>query len=638
LHHPHLHFFVSCGIRTITMKKQLLISALCLATYGAHAQTDGNSAADNGTTFEKCKYFVKTPPLREILKTLTPVDDEALSASATAKPINPMRHADLSEISDIGLSETGGVDLALQSEFGTKKDGGFRAAVNFTGQFGAFPPDPSGAAGPNHFVQAVNSTYRIWAKNGDAETPPYSLNTLWDRAGAGDPIVMYDRFAERWFISQFYGAPGGGSDNGILIAVSETSDPLGAYYAYEFGYTLFPDYPKYSVWSNAYFMSANSSSADCSAFEREKMLVGDPTAGVIKMNFPSMYLLFNSVAPAYAEGPEEPDMDEPCYFFAVQDNAFPGVSSDHIKILKATIDWDAPLTSSVTDHQELNTAAFNANFSGGWTENLTQKGSTQRLDAIPGIFLYRVQYRRFADHNTIVLCHNVNVGGNRAGMRWYELRDEDDGNWSIYQQGTYAPDAENSRWLGNLAMDAQGNIAMAYSFTGTNHYPGIRYTGRFKDDPLGEMTVPELTAVEGESAQTGAGRYGDYSQMSMDPTDDMTFWFTGEFIGGGASRRTRIFSFSSWHIAGVESSNTAVPFFNAYQPQPHQLQLNWKDIADEKMTLSVHDSRGRLILTQLLSGHSNGELIELSETTNGIYILTLTGEKTHLSRKIYLGR
>lgn len=619
------------------MKKQFILTAVCLATFAANSQSPSTTNPVNGTTYEQCRFFVKTPPLRDMLKTLTPVDDKALSENAKAHPINPMRHGDLSEISDIGLSETGGVDLVRQLKNGTKTNGGFRLNLNIDGQYGAFPPDPSGAAGPNHYVQAVNSTYRVWDKTGSPETPPYALNTLWDRPGAGDPIVMYDRFAQRWFISQFYGSPDG-DPSGVLIAVSETSDPLGAYYAYEFGYTLFPDYPKYSVWSNAYFMSANSASADCSAFERDKMLVGDPTAGVIKMNFPSMYLLFNSVAPAYAEGPTEPDADEPCYFFAVQDNSYPGVATDHIKILKANINWASPGSSSVTVHQSLNTSPFNSNFGGGWSENIKQKGSTQRLDAIPGIFMYRAQYRRFADHNTIVLCHNVNVGGDVAGMRWYELRDADDGVWSIYQQGTYAPDTENSRWLGNLAMDANGNIAMAYCYTGTNNYPGIRYTGRFKDDPLGEMTVPELTAVEGNYFQSGAGRFGDYSQMSMDPTDDMTFWFTGEFIGPGGSRKTRIFSFSTWHLASLEEGENKTPFFNAFQPSPNQLQLNWNDIEDEFIQVRVLDTRGRIIVDERISSATNNHFIEINESTTGIYIIQLSGEHTELSRKIYLGR
>ncbi len=614
------------------MKKSLILTVLGLAAFAVHSQESVDPVVNTETTFKQCTHFVKTPPLREMLKTLTPVDDKAISLKASSKPINPMRHADLSEVSHI--SE---VDPAIQSEDGTNTKDGYRMAINIDGQYGAFPPDPSGAVGPNYYVQAVNSTFRIYDKEGSPETPPYSLNTLWDRPGAGDPIIMYDRFAERWFISQFYGEPGG-SDNGLLISVSVTSDPLGEYYAYEFDYTLFPDYPKFSVWSNAYFMSANSSSADCSAFEREKMLVGDPTAGVIKMNFPSMYLLFNSVTPSYAEGPEEPDMDEPCYFFAVQDNAYPGVSSDHIKILKAVIDWDDPASSNIIEHQELATDAFNSVFSGGWTENITQKGTSQRLDAIPGIFLYRAQYRRFAGYNTIVLCHNVNIGSYRAGMRWYELRDENDGNWAIHQQGTYAPDATHSRWLGNLSMDAQGNIAMAYSYTGEDDYPGIRYTGRFWHDDLNQMTVPEQTAVEGEGAQTDAGRFGDYSQMSMDPTDDMTFWFTGEFIGPGGARKTRIFSFSSWHLAGLDDHKKVIPMFNAFQPEVNQLKLEWNDVADEEVIIHVVDLGGRHVIQEKLNTSKQEQFVNLPESASGIFIVSLVGENTNLTKKIYIGR
>ena len=614
------------------MKKTLISAVICLATFTVIAQEETSPANSSETTYEQCKSFVKTPSLREMLEYLEPVDDYAFSMEAGSKPMNPMRHADLSEVSSVMEP-----DGAMQDAHGTNEKGGFRLALNFDGQYGAFPPDPSGAVGPNYYVQAVNSSWRIWDKTGDPETPPYSLNTLWDRPGSGDPIIMYDRFAERWFISQFYGSPGGG-DVGVLIAVSETSDPLGAYYAYEYDFTLFPDYPKFSVWSNAYYMSANSSSADCCAFDRQKMLIGDPTAGVIKMSFPPIYQLFNSVAPAYAEGPEEPDMDEPCYFFAVQDNGYPGVSSDHILVLKAEIDWDSPGSSSITEHQEISTASFNANLSGGWTENVAQKGTLQRLDGIPGIFMYRAQYRRFGDYNTIVLCHNVSVGAYKVGQRWYELRDNDDGNWEMHQQSTYSPDTDVSRWLGNLSMDAQGNIAMAYSYTGSDDYPGLRYTGRFWDDPLNVMTVPELTAVEGEGAQTAAGRYGDYSQMSMDPTDDMTFWFTGEYLGAGGARKTRIFSFSSWHIAGTEEHHKAVPQFNAYQPNTSELKLTWNDLAQESIMINVVDISGRHILQTPLNNGTTEQIVEIPGAASGIFIVTLSGETTNLSQKIYIGR
>lgn len=607
------------------MKNALLILAGCLATFTAIGQTET-------VVHEQCTKFYKTPPLRDFIDKIEPVDDKEIHLNDAPKPLKIHRYGDTTLL-DHSVNQ---YDGAVQTEQGTASERGYRISINIDGQYGGFPPDPTGAAGIDYYVQAVNSTYRIYNKEGGTESPPRPLNTLWDKDGNGDPIIMYDRFAERWFISQFF-VNEDIDDYGLLIAVSATSDPLGEYYTYQYDFTLFPDYPKYSVWSNAYFMSANSSSADCCAFEREKMLVGDPTAGVIKMTFPSMYLQFNSLAPAYAEGPTEPDSDEPCYFFAVQDNSFPGVSSDHIKVLKAEIDWDSPMSSSVSFHQELETAAFNSVFGGSWSENIAQQGTSQRLDAIPGVFMYRAQYRRFHGYNTIVLSHNVNVGGSRAGMRWYELRDNNDGIWSIHQQGTYAPSDGNSRWMGNLAMDINGNIAMAYSFVGSSEYAGIRYTGRFHDDPLGEMTVPEQIAVEGEGAQTVAGRFGDYSQMSMDPTDDVTFWFTGEYLGPGGSRKSRIFSFSSWHLLGMDEENK-VPLFNTYQPAPGQLQLDWSNLKDDDILITVYDLQGKALISQPTKSSTNGGLVDLPGNATGIYIVNITGKQTNLSSKVYIGR
>ncbi|MDA7803508.1 T9SS type A sorting domain-containing protein [Crocinitomix sp.] len=610
------------------MIKSLLFSAMCLATLANYAQSEEGSVE---TAYEQCSNFFKTPPLRDLLKTIEPVDDQAIHLNDAPKPVKIHRYGDTTLLDNTVYQG----DDALQTTQGTSENK-YMFSLNIDAQYGGFPPDPTGAAGMDYYVQAVNSTFRVYLKDGDPETPPYPLNTLWERPGNGDPIVMYDRFAERWFISQFY-INEDTDDYGLLIAISVTSDPLGEYYAYEYDFTLFPDYPKYSVWSNAYFMSANSSSADCCAFDRDKMLLGDPTAGVIKMSFPSIYMQFNSMAPSYAEGPIEPDMDEPCYFFAVQDNSYPGVSADHIKIFAANINWDSPGTSTVSVHQSLNTASFNTIFTGGWNDNIIQKGTSQRLAAIPGLFLYRAQYRRFGTHNTVMLCHNVNAGGNRAGMRWYELRDNNDGEWYIYQQSTYAPADGNSRWLGNLSMDALGNIAMAYSFTGSGHYPGLRYTGRFKDDPLDEMTVEEQIIVDGEGPQTGGNRYGDYSQMSMDPADDVTFWFTGEHIGLGGQRKSRIVSFSSWHMLGVEEEKN-VPIFNVYQPNNSQLKLEWSDVVDEDIEISVYDLGGKQILSRKLKSQPAGQLINLPEMVNGIFIVNLQGKETNLTSKIYIGR
>lgn len=612
------------------MKKILTLSISVLAyTMTANAQQE--TEIQTSVTYDQCTGFMKTPPLRDLIKAAPPVDESKYD-NWEAKDRKFQRY-NLEGISDVGIPETGGIDPVAQTVMGSR-DGSNWTKANWQALSGAFPPDPTGAAGPEHYMQAVNSSFRVYNKDGSAADSPSSLASMWPGSTSdGDPIVMYDRFADRWFLSQFQTG-----SNEILIAISATSDPLGEYYLYEWTFPSFPDYPKYGVWSNAYFMTTNTGSNDCVAFQREKMLLGDPTAAKINMSFPSFYQFFNSVAPAYAEGPIEPDSTEPCLFFAVQDNSWPGISTDHIKILRANINWDSPSSSSVTSFATLNTSPFNSVFTNSW-DDITQPGTTQKLDAVTGIFMYRAQYRRFDDYNVVMLCHTVDVDNtNRAGVRWYELRENNDDVWYIHQQGTYAPTDEHSRWMGNIAMDAQGNIALAYSFIGPDDYAGIRYTGRFKDDPLGEMTVQEQIGVEGAGFQTGGNRYGDYSQMTMDPEDDMTFWFTGEYLGPSGSRRTRIISFSSWHLAGQEENQEILPFFNAYQPNSSTVRLVWHSIKDETVTATITDMSGKIILSSPMSTLGEQEDFDVSDVASGIYIIRLTGKETNLSQKIYLGK
>lgn len=580
---------------------------------------------------KQANFFLKTPPLRDMIKTLSP-EEEDFYANAVAK--DKKTTSDWSTISDHGIPETGGIDPVLQ-DYDGHRDGSGMLKANWQGQGGSFPPDPTGAAGPEHYVQAVNSTYRIYDKSGNPITGKYALHTLWPGSTSdGDPIVMYDRYADRWFISQFQTG-----SNEILIAVSETSDPLGSYFIYEWSFSSFPDYPKYAVWSNAYFMTANTSSYDCVAYEREKMLMGDPTASMITMYFPSMYQFFNSVAPAYAEGIWAPDSTEPGWAFAVQDDSWSGITEDHIKVLKITLDWDTPSNSEVVIHQELNTAAFNSVFTNTW-DDITQQGTSQKLDAVAGIFMYRAQYRRFDGYNSILLVTTVDVNNaNRAGVRWFELRENNDESWFIHQEGTFDPDDGNSRWMGNAAMDINGNIGLAYSIAGPTEYAGLRYTGRFSSDPLGEMTVQEQIAVEGTGAQTGGNRYGDYSQMTVDPTDDATFWFTGEFLGTSGSRRTQIFSFAMWELLGEEEKPKGNPFFNAYQPNPSQLTVIWKDLKDQTFDIRILDISGKLIATETnVDATLNKKIFEIPGNATGVYIIQLSGENTQLSDKIYLSK
>ncbi len=611
------------------MRKTTTLLSVLFACPALTIAQDNNGEKPEVFHKEYATSFYKTVPIRDILDEI-PTLPEDYFKDTKSKDHKQARYADLPELNDWGIPENGGIDPALQTAAATRKESWIKA--QWTGLNGSFPPDPTGAAGIDHYVQAVNSSYRVFDKDGNPVTGVLALNSLLGSPD-GDPIVMYDRYADRWFISDFRV-----STNGIHIAVSETSDPLGAYFVWTYTYSNFPDYPKFSVWSHSYFMTINSGTQDCSAFERDKMLTGDASAAVVKMNFPAYTQFFNSAGLAYAEGATEPDMDESGYFFAVQEDAWSGsITDDNIKIMKADIDWSLG-TGSVYNHQSLNTASFNCVFTPSW-DDLTQKGTAQKLDAVAGIFMYKVQYRRFPGYNTVVLCNTVDMGSNRAGIRWYELRDNDDGNWYIYQQSTWSPDATNNRWMGSIAMDAQGSIALAYCFTGTNDFPGIRYTGRFYNDPIDQMTVIEQVAKDGTGSQTGGNRWGDYSQMTMDPTDDMTFWFTGEWMASGSSRKTEIFSFSTWNLTGTEESKVKpLPYFNAYQPDANQLTISWRDLADANPDLSVYDMNGKIIHTQQLDGNTGEITVDLPGNASGIYVARLNGEKTDLSNKIYIAQ
>jgi len=402
-----------------------------------------------------------------------------------------------------------------------------------------FPPDPSGAAGPNHYVQMVNSRIQIFDKQGNSLWGPNALNSILS-SNSGDPIVMYDRFADRWFLSGF------GSGNSLSFAVSQTPDPTGAYYTWEFSMTSLPDYPKYGLWHDGYYITANKSGADCFVLDRVAMLAGDVNAQMISLTIPNLATGtgtqtggFHSVAPAHADF-AMPAINEKLTLFYFQDDAWTGVTQDEIKIWEVNTDWANIGNSSVTEIQTLATTPFDSQFNSSWND-IEQPGTAQKLDGIPGAFMYRAQYTEWGTHNTVMLNHTVDVDAtNHAGIRWYELR-EVGGVWSIYQESTFAPDNE-SRWLGSISMDYQGNIGLAYAVSGPTVFPSLRYTGRYSNDPINTMTLAEENIIIGSGVQSGGNRFGDYAHLSVDPDDDATFWYTSEYISGG-SRTTRVASF-----------------------------------------------------------------------------------------------
>ena len=408
---------------------------------------------------------------------------------------------------------------------------------------GSTPTDPTGAVGPNHFVNAWNSAFRIWDKEGNPLVTPSSLANIWPGEDLGDPIVFYDKFADRFVITQFSDTP-----NGFLVAVCQGPDPLNdGWYTYRFNTNSFPDYPKFSVWSDGYYITANknANSANTSevvfAIERDKLLVGDETAEMQGFSLPTIQTNgFYSPLGFNCNGPSlPPPGDAPIVY--MQDNAWFGVSTDRLKIWNINVDWENSNNSTISSPQNINTAPFNGVFNGGSFANLEQPSGPD-IDALQATIMYMAQYRRFPDHNSVVFNFVVKLNSaNQAGIRWYELRQDNDGDdWYIHQEGTYEQPDGHSAWSGSMAMDALGNIGMAYSVVSPTQKVSIRYTGRFESDPLGEMTLIEDTIQEGITNNPNT-RYGDYAQMTIDPIDDKTFWHIAEYFNG--SRRNVVGTF-----------------------------------------------------------------------------------------------
>ncbi|MCB0255462.1 MAG: hypothetical protein KDI55_17220 [Anaerolineae bacterium] len=440
---------------------------------------------------------------------------------------------------------------------------------------GVLPPDTNGDVGPNHYVQWVNLSFAIYSKTGALLYGPAAGNTLWSGFGGacqttndGDPIVQYDHLADRWMVSQFAFPNYPSGPFYQCIAVSQTGDPTGAWYRYQFqiSATKLNDYPHFGVWPDGYYMSINQfagnswGGAGAVAFERDKMLQGLP-AQMVYFDLYGVDANLGGMLPSDLDGPA-PAAGSPNVFAQMDDNAY-GYSPDQLQLWNFHVDWANPTASTFTQAQVLLTAAFDSNMCGGSRNCIQQQGTTRRLDAIADRLMYRLQYRNFGSYQTLVLNHTVDVNStDRAGLRWYELRDSGAG-WSIYQQGTFSPDATR-RWMGSVAMDSSGNIGMGYSASSSTMYPAIRYTGRLAGDALGQMTQGEGTIINGTGAQThSASRWGDYSSLSVDP-DGCTFWFTSEYIQttGSAPWQTRIGSFT---LPGCGSAptptatNTPVP-------------------------------------------------------------------------------
>lgn len=419
------------------------------------------------------------------------------------------------------------------------------------------PPDTDGDVGPNHYVQQINLLVRVYNKAGAPLTVPFKMSSLFAAMGGqcaatdqGDPIVLYDPLADRWLLSQFAFTGTSTPPYHECIAISKTPDPAGAYYLYDFILpgNEFPDYPKIGVWPDAYYMTTNQfllggsfDGAGAFAFDRAKMLAGDPTAGLVyyNLNLASHPEGIGGMLPSDLDGLVTPPVGRPntfSYFLATEF----ADAIDGLRLFDFHVDWANPANSTFTERAEspMSVAAFNP-LSPSGRDDIPQpppaSATTAALDSISDRLMHRLQYRNTSAGETLVVNHTVNVSGGttpatyRSGIRYYQLTDSGAG-FGISEQATFAPADGHSRWMGSAATDNQGNLAVGYSVSSITLFPSIRYAGRLATDPPGGLFQGEASIIAGTGVQRDTGsRWGDYSALAVDPADDCTFWYTTEY-------------------------------------------------------------------------------------------------------------
>lgn len=588
---------------------------------------------ENGSYYKQCTHFEVSRPLRELAKE-HPANLNKEGRRQEAH--DSKRKFSRKNLPPLPFTE----DPIVQKVQGTEAIAS--TIQNFEGQTstdGWFPLDPTGVVGPNHFVQSVNTNYQVFSKTGAPLTAAINLSTLFTGSSdQGDPIVMYDKFADRWIVTEFETSnPPNGTANQLLFAVSTTPDPTGTYYLYTFEPDAadFADYPKYSIWSDGYYETCNCDNQKVTVYERAKMLNGDQTAGFIVIpSNASPNGGFWCPQTLNADG-QLPPYGSPQYLFYYTDDNWSSSFQDKIIIYKITANWSNHTGTKTLDNS-LPTQPFNSYFTGGTFNDISQPGTSNKLDALDGFFSYRIPYMRWDSYNSAVMCNTVNTGsGNTrvAGVRWYELRQDTTTKvWSIFQQGTYSPSDGVSRWNPSIGMDMNGSISLAYSVSApTSVYPGIRFTGRTVCDFAGTMSLTETTAMAGLSAYPGTdSRWGDYSHTSIDPGDGgLTFWHTNQYMGAGGSLKSRIFSFqipacTTLSIETPVGSNKEI-VLSAYHSEN---QLNIKAVnlqTNGNIDIGLFNIEGKLISNKAVFPIS-GTLetsINVSGLAKGVYFLRI---------------
>ena len=420
-----------------------------------------------------------------------------------------------------------------------------------TGASGSSPTDPSGAVGPNHYISVINTAFQIFDKSGASLTGGLvSPNpTIFPSGGCCDLTASYDNVADRWILS-FLGG-------GVQVAVSDGPDPVNDSWTV-YSYSAVSDYQKLSVWRDGYYMTENTGSANkLHVFQRDAMIdaASEGTEPqILSFSLPGLVTSgFHSPQVLNISNDNWPTTGGATVMY-MQDDAWSGVDTDHVKLWNVDIDWETPENSEVSAAVELSTTEFVSVFDGGSFSNLPQPNGGATVDALQATIMNQAQYRKFATYNSALFNFVVDVDGSstkQAGIRWYELRQTADGEpWEIYQEGTYTAPDNRHAWNASLIMDVQGNIGMGYTgmssanSTDDSVLLGSYYTGRYSGDPINVMTIDEGTILAGD-ANIASTRYGDYSKIDVDPANDKKFWFVNEVMSNGRKNIAGVFQIAA---------------------------------------------------------------------------------------------
>ena len=494
---------------------------------------------------------VVSPPLREVLQAL-PKD----AIRAGSRRVLPVRHRPLIQ-EETAAPEV--QDESLQRSVGPLV--GTTNLLNFDGisADGVAPPDTNGSVGATQYVQVVNFEYAVFDKNTGTKTlGPAAIHTIFTALGGvcassdgGDPVVVYDKAAGRWLISQLEFNSNFTQDS-VCIAVSSTSDATGSYalYNFSFGANL-PDYPKYAVWPDAYYFSANifpNGAAfigpEACAFDRTAMLAGSAATMICFMGGSNDF----SLLPSDLDGSTAPPSGEPNFFLELFTNSNnTSAAGTMLHMFKFHVDFTTPSNSTFTGPTAITVTKYSLGCGGG--SCIPQSGTSQKLDSLGDRLMFRLAYRNFGTYESLLVNHSVKVAArgvrsSQIGPRWYEIRSPN-ATPVVFQQASFAPDATDFRWMGSIAQDKLADLAIGYSdSTGTTH-PSIRYTGRVPTDALNTLESEAIIFTGAGSQNGGLNRWGDYSGMSIDPGNDCTFFYTTEYIpsNGSFNWHTRVASF-----------------------------------------------------------------------------------------------